>query len=153
MEPDEPVTVLRADVLPPELFNLRRVARVLTLYHLLMIPLLIFLGNPIISALDWIGDKLFSLPAIQTGANDFWMVPVIGLAATLAFCCARVWMDVRRRDWMQPVLITHGVMAVSFLAYYFLDVRSLAYLGALGLEGLLFLGCAYFWWAAGAARG
>ncbi len=147
MDPFEPKQEVTTSNLTPEQFNLQKVARWMTLYHLVMIPLMIFLGNQVISSIDWIGDKLFSMQAINTGSNDFWMVPVIGLFVTLTFCSWRVWRNPIKLDWMQPVILVHGIMAFSFLAYFFIDVRSLAYLGAMILEIGLFVVSGYFWWA------
>lgn len=126
--------------------HLVKFARIFFYLHLALIPIIVFLGDWIISISDRVGSFLFDMSKISTGDNDFWKVPLIGILFALALCSRRVWRDAGKIDWLQPILAVHGITAVSFLVYYFVDVGSLAYLLAMIFELILFAAALFFWW-------
>ncbi len=133
-------------VVVPEGGKLQPYCRIMMYLHLLMVPLVIFLGDKLVGLIDWLGGALFSMPKIQTNANDFWKVPIIGLLVMLAFSFFRVWRDRTRIHWLQPVCIVYGILAASYLTYYFLDLGSLAYLMAMLASAGIAIATFYFWW-------
>ncbi|RJO68064.1 MAG: hypothetical protein C4523_07870 [Myxococcales bacterium] len=148
MDPFETSKPESSAYLPPEQYNLQRVARIATFYHLALIPVAATrIGDWLVSGIDILG-KAVGLSAINTGVNDYWRVPVIGLVVLLAFCCWRVWRNPGKTEWMQPVVLVHGLLAASYFVYFYLDIKSLAYLLTMILELVLFGVLGYFWWAA-----
>jgi hypothetical protein len=123
----------------------RRFAQYALFYHLALIPILLGGGNWLLRIADRFGG-LFDMPRITVSTNDFWMAPIIGVLVMLSVSCFRVWRKPRRTEWLQPLILIHGVSACSFLAFYFLDVRSMAYLLATLLEGASFAVTFYFVW-------
>jgi len=117
-----------------------------TIYHLLMVPVIIFLGNWLVQLVDKMGDWM-GMSMIDTGKNDFWIVPIIGLFLTMALCYFRAFRTLERIDWLELPILAHGITAISFLIYYFVDVSSLAYLLASILEFVFFFATAFFWMA------
>ena len=49
----------------PEIARLTKIARLSTYYHLLLVPIIIFLGDAIISIIDKIGKWAFEMPKID----------------------------------------------------------------------------------------
>lgn len=148
MDPFETVKETSESNLTVEQTKLQRMARYLTYYHLAMVPIIIFFGNFLVELVDRIGNFLFNMKEIEISKNDFWIVPIIGLFLTLALVSWRVWKNVERIDWMQPIMAVHGIMAASFLVYFFVVGYPLSYLMATILELALFLASSYYWWAA-----
>lgn len=146
MDPFEPGEEKVASGMTQAQQRLQQFAKYAAIYHLAMVPIIIFFGNWLIKITDKLGDW-FGMQVIDTGKNDFWMVPIIGLFITLALSSYRVWRNVTKIDWLQPLLFAHGITGLSFLVYYFIDVKSLAYLGGSFLELALFAVTAYFWLA------
>ncbi len=126
---------------------LKRFTKYGTLFHLLMAPFIALFGDWFVGKIDWVGHKLFSMPTINTGDNDFWVVPILGMFLAMALCMARVWKNPTKIDWLQPVMVVHGVTALSFFLYYFIDLGSLSYMLGFMFELVIFLAVSYFWWS------
>ena len=135
--------------LPPEspgLSGLQKFCRVLTWYHLAMIPVTMFLGNWLVRMADRMGKWMFDMPVTTVETNAFWQAPVIGLLAVLAFASWRVWRKPSAIEWLTPVAWVHGIMSLSFLGYYFVDAGTFSYLAAAILECGWFAVTGVFWW-------
>ena len=135
--------------LPPEeneLSGLQKFCRIMAWYHLAMIPVTMFLGNWLVRMADRLGKWMFDMPITTVEVNNFWQAPVIGLLAVLAFSCWRVWRNPAVIEWLSPVAWVHGIMALSFFGYYFVDVGTFSYLAAALLEAGLFIATGVFWW-------
>lgn len=113
--------------------KIRRFAKIAIIYHLALIPLLLFAGHWLLRMADFVGGW-FEMATLVINKNDFWMAPIVGVLITLAVSAFRVYANPRRLEWLQPLLLIHGISALSFLAFYFLDVRSMSYLLATILE-------------------
>jgi len=140
----------------PDEEKAREFGRFLTYYHLLLIPIILFLGNRIIGGLDWLGRNFFTLTNVQTGENLFWLIPVCTALFGLAVCSFRAWRSADGMAWFEPVFVTHGATAIGFVIAYNTDAQALSYLVATGVETVLFLVTLYFWLtgrAAARARG
>ena len=135
--------------LTPDLYRLSRFARFLIWLHVVLAVAVPLIGNMLITWVDWVGRKLFDMPGTSTGSSLFWLAPSIGLYLTMAFCAWRVY---RRPDkdlsWMLPIIQTKAVAAASFLAFYFIDTRSLPYILATAFEAILFITCIVMWYMA-----
>ena len=146
MDPFENPPKVADSGLSHEVDSLKKFAKISFAFHLLMIPLIILFGDILITVADTIGSWL-DMRSINLGKNDFWMVPVIGTFFTMAICSFRVWKNPEKIEWLQPLLLIHGITGVSFLIYFFVDERSMAYLLAMLMETIIFAVTFYFWWS------
>ncbi len=129
------------------LSHLRNLLQIWMFFFLALGVFFLFYGNNLLEQLNLVSQKLnLPLELLPVSQDNFWLASSLSSIVVLVFLCYWGQKNIRENIVSVEVMLLSKFTSTFFFFYFFVsNVKALAYLLGMGIDGLIFLSTYYFY--------